>query len=55
MFSSSSVPTNNPLLNRTHVPTLGSRIALFGRDGDVPIPVMATGTCEACLPGQLSF
>lgn len=38
-------PARNPLLDPDHTPTLGSRVGLLARDGDVNVPVMATGTC----------
>ncbi|CED82563.1 aldo-keto reductase family [Phaffia rhodozyma] len=39
----STVPAN-PLLDSSVIPTIDTRVQLRGRDGDVAVPVMATGT-----------
>lgn len=53
-MSSSSSPVNNPLLDISHTPTRNSRIALFAAGGDVPVPVICTGTCEPFSPFVIS-
>lgn len=46
--------SNNPLLDPSYTPSLESRIGLKAKAGDVPVPVIATGTCVWSEPAPLS-